>query len=49
MAGETIQYRTGDGVTFICAIDAPSAVEQNFIEATAKVQKLAADKKREGN
>ena len=31
------------------AINAPSAVEQHFIEATAKVKKLAADKKRNVN
>jgi hypothetical protein len=31
------------------AINAPSAVEQHFIEATAKVKKLASDKKRSGN
>lgn len=31
------------------AINAPSAVEQHFIEATAKVKKLAADKKRGEN
>ncbi|NOW46007.1 hypothetical protein FHW96_002165 [Novosphingobium sp. SG751A] len=31
------------------AINAPSTVEQHFIEATAKVKKLAADKKRDVN
>ena len=30
------------------AINAPSAVEQHFIEATAKVKKLAADKPAKG-
>lgn len=30
------------------AINAPSSVEQHFIEATAKVNKLAADKPAKG-
>ena len=45
MAGEIIQYETEDGDRWPQrAVNAPSAVEQHFIEATATVKQIAADK-----
>lgn len=52
MASKIIQYQTEDSAGYDRwhgrAINAPSAVEQHFIEATAKVKKLAADKPANG-
>ena len=44
MAGEVIQYQTEDGVTVSRAINAPSVVEQHFVEAIGKVKQIEAAK-----
>ena len=47
--GELIQYQTEDSETVTRAIEAPSAVERHFLEATQAVKQIGAQRKRGGS